>query len=124
MRARSRSRIHPSLRGLDRDITPAVSSPEGVLPLLFLAMLAGSWRVSVGVGRAGDKRIADAIAAASRRHRLALRQCVEAARQHVVRDAPAAVLILRRGGSGYTKTGCAGNCCEAEAQKLAHGCSP
>jgi hypothetical protein len=74
-RARSRSRIHPSLRGLDRDITPAVSSPEGVLPLLFLVMrcvgvrLADTRRVGVSVGGSPEPGIAEAIAAASRRHR-------------------------------------------------------
>jgi len=68
--------------GFDRDITPALAGPEGVLSLLFLAMLAGSWRVRVGVGGATESRILEAIATTSRGHVLALGQCVEAALQH------------------------------------------
>src|SRR6516164_6829605 len=101
MRARPRSRIHPSLRRFDRD---RINRPRGVSPLLFLMMLMDDRHISVslacarrggvGVGAAAERRIAKAIAATSRRHGLALRQGVEAAAQGAVfSDVTAAILV-------------------------------
>src|SRR5258705_2724611 len=122
--ARSLTRSHSSLPGgFDRDVTPAVAGPEGGLPLLFLAMLASNWRV--GVGGATERRIADAIAATSRRHVLALGQSVEAAREHVGYHVPSAVLVvLRRSRHCGAENGSAGDRCGAQTQKIFHVCSP
>ena len=124
--ARSLTRSHSSLPGgFDRDVTPAVAGPEGGLPLLFLAMLASNWRVRVGVGGATERRIADAIAATSRRHVLALGQSVEAAREHVGYHVPSAVLVvLRCSRRCDAENGSAGDRCGTQRQKLFHVCSP
>jgi hypothetical protein len=91
-------------------------------------MLAGNWRIRIGVSGATERRIADAIAASSRGHVLALGQCLEAALQHEGSHVPAAIpVVLRCGGSGRTKESYAGDCCDccdSWAQKLVHVYSP
>jgi hypothetical protein len=75
-----------------RGIAPAVAASNDALPLLLMMMLADHRRVRESVGGALEGRIAEAVTAASRGHIEALRQCLEAALQHVGRHVPAAVL--------------------------------
>src|SRR6516162_10611177 len=88
--------------------------------------LACARRVGVGVGAAAERRIAKTIAAASRRHGLALRQGVKAAAQRAVfSDVTAAILVRAgRGRSRGAEKCCAGDNRCAEGQKLFHVRSP
>jgi hypothetical protein len=80
-------------------------------------MLAGNWRVCVGVGGADHKRTTEAIAAAPRGDVLALRQCFEAALQHEGCHIPAAVSTA---GPAAPNKAAQEDCRGTQRQKLFH----